>query len=56
MLAGLLLHALERWQAYYSLRLPNKEKKIGKLLTGQKAMGQLTETPSHAWPRVHPKR
>ena len=24
MLAGLLLHALERWQAYYSPRLPNK--------------------------------
>jgi hypothetical protein len=22
---------------------------------GQKAMGQLTETPSHAWPRVRPK-
>jgi hypothetical protein len=21
----------------------------------QKAMGQLTETPGHPWPRVHPK-
>jgi hypothetical protein len=29
--------------------------KIGKLLTGQKSMGQLTKTPGHAWPRVHPK-
>jgi hypothetical protein len=29
--------------------------RTGKLPTGQKALGQLTETPSHAWPRVHPK-
>jgi hypothetical protein len=29
--------------------------KNGKLPTGQKDMGQLTETPSHAWSRVHPK-
>jgi hypothetical protein len=26
-LAGLLLHALERWLAYYSPRLPNKAQK-----------------------------
>jgi hypothetical protein len=29
--------------------------KKGKFPIEQKAMGQLTETPSHAWLRVHPK-
>jgi hypothetical protein len=29
--------------------------KKGKFLMEQKDMGQLTETPGHAWPRVRPK-
>jgi hypothetical protein len=28
--------------------------KKGKLPMEQKAMGELTETPGHAWLRVHP--
>jgi hypothetical protein len=30
-----------------------KHKKV-KLLTEKKTMGELTETPDHAWPRVRP--
>jgi hypothetical protein len=29
--------------------------KKGKLSMEQKDMGELTETPSHAWPMVRPK-
>jgi hypothetical protein len=32
----------------------NISMKKGKLLMEQKSMGELTETPGHAWPRVHP--
>jgi hypothetical protein len=32
----------------------DKSMKKGKLSMEQKAMGELTETPGHAWPRVHP--
>jgi hypothetical protein len=32
----------------------NKSMKKGKLLTEQKAMGELTETPDHGWLRVNP--
>jgi hypothetical protein len=32
----------------------NKSMKKGKLPMEQKAMGELTETPGHAWPRVRP--
>jgi hypothetical protein len=29
--------------------------KKGNFLTEQKDMGELIETPNHAWSRVHPK-
>jgi hypothetical protein len=32
----------------------DKSTKKGKLSTKHTALGELTETPSHAWPRVHP--
>jgi hypothetical protein len=32
----------------------DKSMKKGKFPMEQKAMGELTETPSHAWSRVHP--
>jgi hypothetical protein len=50
-----LLHACAHWLAHYSPHVPKKARKKGKLSMEQKAMGQLTETPNHAWPRVHPK-
>jgi hypothetical protein len=31
-----------------------KSMKKGNFPMKQKAMGELTKTPSHAWPRVHP--
>jgi hypothetical protein len=32
----------------------DKRMKKGKFSTKQKAMGELTETPGHAWSRVQP--
>jgi hypothetical protein len=32
----------------------NKNMKKGKSPMEQKYMGELTKTPGHAWPRVHP--
>jgi hypothetical protein len=32
----------------------DKNMKKGKFPMKQKSMGELTETPDHAWPRVHP--
>jgi hypothetical protein len=55
----------KRWQALYctrwnagwptTARVYLTKHKNRKVADGQKALGQLTGTPSHAWPRVHPK-
>jgi hypothetical protein len=49
-----LLHVCTRWLTQNNPRGPTKERKKERCQWNTKAMGELTETPGHAWLRVPP--